>query len=59
MTHSVYVHDTRNGQYQVVKEGQSGWVLQVFTPRASFRRNAAQWYFLLYRDVAPHHQPFR
>ena len=34
---SVYIHDTRTGQ-QVVKEGQSGWVLQAVLSRASFRR---------------------
>ena len=26
---SVYLHDTRDGQQQDVKEGESGWVLQV------------------------------
>ena len=35
---SVYIHDTRSGQQQVVKEGQSGWVLQAGFSRASFRR---------------------
>ena len=28
---SVYIHDTSTGQQQVVKEGQSGWVLQAVT----------------------------
>ena len=35
---SVYIHDTRNGQQQVAKEGQSGWVLQVVISRATFGR---------------------
>ena len=35
---SVHLHDTRDGQQQVVKEGQSGWVLQGVISRASFRR---------------------
>ena len=35
---SVYLHDTRDGQQQVVKEGQSGWVLQAVISRASFGR---------------------
>ena len=38
---SVYFHDTRDGQQQDVKEGESGWVLQVLQgviSRASFRR---------------------
>ena len=35
---SVYIHDTRSRQQQVVKEGQSGWVLQAGFSRASFRR---------------------
>ena len=35
---SVYLDDTRDGQQQVVKEGQSGWVLQGVISRASFRR---------------------
>ena len=35
---SVDIHDNRTGQQQVVKEGQSGWVLQAVISRASFRR---------------------
>ena len=35
---SVYIHDTRTGQQQVVKEGQSGWVCQAVISRASFPR---------------------
>ena len=35
---SVYLHDTRDGQQHVVREGQSGWVLQAVISRASFRR---------------------
>ena len=35
---SVYIHDTRTGHQQVVKEGQPGWVLQTVFSRASFRR---------------------
>ena len=35
---SDYIQDTRDGQQQVVKEGQSGWVLQAVTSRATFRR---------------------
>ena len=35
---SVYIHDTRNGQQQVVKEGQTGWVLQAVIARATFWR---------------------
>ena len=35
---SVYLHDTRGGQQQVVREGQSGWVLQAVISRASLRR---------------------
>ena len=35
---SVYLHDTRNGQQQIVREGQLGWVLQAVISRASFRR---------------------
>ena len=35
---SVYIQDTGNGQQQVVKEGQSGWVPQAVISRASFRR---------------------
>ena len=35
---SIYLHDTRNGQQQVVSEGQSKWVLQAVISRASFRR---------------------
>ena len=35
---SVYIHDTRTGQQQVVKESQSGWVLQAVISRASFWR---------------------
>ena len=34
----VYIHDTRTGQQQVVKEGQSGWVFQAVMSRATFRR---------------------
>ena len=33
---SAYIHDTRNGQQQAVKKGQSGWVLQAVIPPASF-----------------------
>ena len=36
--YSVYTYDTRTGQQQVVKEGQSGWVLQAVISRAPFRR---------------------
>ena len=35
---SVYIHDTRTRQQQVVKEAQSGWVLQAVISRATFRR---------------------
>ena len=35
---SVYLHDTRDGQQQVVKGGQSGWVPQGVISRVSFRR---------------------
>ena len=35
---SVNFHDTRGGQQQVVREGQSGWGLQAVISRASFRR---------------------
>ena len=35
---SVCIHYTRSGQEQVVKEGQSDWVLQAVISRASFRR---------------------
>ena len=35
---SVYLHDTRDGQQQDVKEEESGWVLQGVVSRASFRR---------------------
>ena len=35
---SIDFHDTRNGQHQIVNEGQSGWVLQAVISRASFRR---------------------
>ena len=34
----VYIHGTRNGQQQVVKEGQLGWVLQAVISRATFWR---------------------
>ena len=34
----IYLHDTGNGQHQIVNEGQSGWVLQAVMSRASFRR---------------------
>ena len=35
---SIYLHDTRNGQHQVVNGGQLGWFLQAVISRASFRR---------------------
>ena len=35
---SVYLHDTRNWQQQVMKEVQSGWVLEAVISRALFRR---------------------
>ena len=35
---SIYLHDTKNVQHQVINEGQSGWVLQAVISRASFRR---------------------
>ena len=35
---SVYLHDTRDGQQNDVKEGESGWVSQGVISRASFRR---------------------
>ena len=35
---STYLHDTRTGKQDRVKEGESGWVLQGFISRASFRR---------------------
>ena len=35
---SVYIHDTRTGQQQVVKKGQSGWVPQALISRATFQR---------------------
>ena len=35
---SFYLHDTRTGEQDKVKEGESGWVLQEVTSRASFRR---------------------
>ena len=35
---SIYLHDTRNVQHQVINEGQSGWVSQAVISRASFRR---------------------
>ena len=35
---SVYILDTRTWHQQVVKEGQSGWVLQAVISRASFWR---------------------
>ena len=35
---SVHTHDIRNGQLQVVTEGQSGWVLHAVISSASFRR---------------------
>ena len=35
---SVYLHDTRYGSCKVVREGQSGWVLQAVISRASSRR---------------------
>ena len=35
---SVHIHDTRTGHQQVVKEGESGWVLKNVVSRASFRR---------------------
>ena len=35
---SMYLHDTRNGQHQVVNEGQLGWFLLAVISRASFRR---------------------
>ena len=35
---SVYIHDTTNGQQQVVKEGQTGWFLHSAISIATFRR---------------------
>ena len=35
---SVYIHDTENGQQQVVREGEAGWVFQDVVSRAAFRR---------------------
>ena len=35
---SIYLHDDRNWQYQAVRQGQSGRVLQAVISRASFRR---------------------
>ena len=35
---SVYIHDTKNGQQQFVREGETGWVLQAVVSRAAFRR---------------------
>ena len=35
---SIYLHDTRNGQQQVVNEGQLGWVFQAVISRVWFRR---------------------
>ena len=34
---STYLHDTRNGQHQVVKEGQSKWVQKAVISHTSFR----------------------
>ena len=36
--YSVHLHDIGSGQQQVVREGQSGWVLQAVISRASFGR---------------------
>ena len=38
---SFYLHDTRDGQQNDVKEGESGWVLQGVISRASFRHAVA------------------
>ena len=35
---SVYIHDTKNGQQQVVRGGETDWVLQAVVSRAAFRR---------------------
>ena len=51
---SIYLYDTRNGQHQVVKEGQSGWILQAvisFVPE-----DTAKCQVLFYHEVAPHQQ---
>ena len=40
---SVYIHDTRNGQQQVVKEGQTGWVLQGCYFTCHLPEDPAQW----------------
>ena len=47
---SVYTHDSRNGQQQVVKEGQTGWVLEAVISRATFRRiprNGKSWFTMM------------
>ena len=49
---SVYIHDTRTRQQQVVKEAQSGWVLQAVT--CHLPEDPAQWYIPLHYDVAPY-----
>ena len=35
---SVYIHDTKNGLQQVIREGEAGWVFQAVVSRAAFRR---------------------
>ena len=54
---SVYLHDTRDGQQQIVREGQSGWVLQAVISRASFRRLPAQQQIILHNENVTHQQP--
>ena len=52
---SVYIHDTKTGQQQVVRKSETGCVLQAVVSRAAFRRvprNGKSYFTMMY--VAPH-----
>ena len=47
---SAFIHDTQNGQQQVVKEGLSGWFLQAGPSHTSFReipRNGKSYFTMM------------
>ena len=54
---SIYLHDTRNGQHQIVNEGQSGLVLQAVISRASLRtlpRNGKSFFTMMSLHINNH-----
>ena len=55
---SVYIHDTTNGQQQVGREGEAGWVLQAVVSRAAFERvprNGKPYFTMMSLHINDHH----